>query len=256
MARVLAIERIALDDAQLVYNFTVRGLHTYFVLEVGVLVHNAPRCGPSSAAEERAQAVEEHIRERNYKYKLTEEQISDEVNKVRNSELPEGTLGAWIEQRHGSKTIDYNCIGAVLCEYRGKQGKEPITTPNTNNDKFVRPDIPKGTPVDDYIKYDETYKKLNKSYDELKEIRQGDGFQLQSVDPGDLENLRPGDIIAFEESENLGYVDHLGVYVGDGLIFSKMGAANTSYLLLPTDVVLKEYPSLTIRVWREPDLVN
>ncbi|MCP4370246.1 MAG: hypothetical protein GY797_19350, partial [Deltaproteobacteria bacterium] len=40
MARVLAIERIALDDAQLVYNFTVRGLHTYFVLEVGVLVHN------------------------------------------------------------------------------------------------------------------------------------------------------------------------------------------------------------------------
>ncbi|MCP4371954.1 MAG: hypothetical protein GY797_28125, partial [Deltaproteobacteria bacterium] len=40
MARVLAIERIVLDDAQLVYNFTVKGPHTYFVLEVGVLVHN------------------------------------------------------------------------------------------------------------------------------------------------------------------------------------------------------------------------
>ncbi len=43
MARVLAIERVALDEAQLVYNFTVKGPHTYFVLEVGVLVHN---CGP------------------------------------------------------------------------------------------------------------------------------------------------------------------------------------------------------------------
>ncbi|MCP4370963.1 MAG: hypothetical protein GY797_23040, partial [Deltaproteobacteria bacterium] len=40
MARVLAIERIVLDEARLVYNFTVKGPHTYFVLEVGVLVHN------------------------------------------------------------------------------------------------------------------------------------------------------------------------------------------------------------------------
>jgi hypothetical protein len=42
-ARVLAIERVKLAEPEPVYNFTVKGLHTYFVLEVGVLVHN---CGP------------------------------------------------------------------------------------------------------------------------------------------------------------------------------------------------------------------
>ena len=41
MAKVLAIERRELDEAQVVYNFTVKGPHTYFVLEAGVLVHNA-----------------------------------------------------------------------------------------------------------------------------------------------------------------------------------------------------------------------
>ena len=39
-ARVLAIERVKLAEPEPVYNFTVKGLHTYFVLEVGVLVHN------------------------------------------------------------------------------------------------------------------------------------------------------------------------------------------------------------------------
>ncbi len=42
MARVLAIERVELAGPEVVYNFTVKGPHTYFVLEVGVLVHN---CG-------------------------------------------------------------------------------------------------------------------------------------------------------------------------------------------------------------------
>ncbi len=44
MARVLAIERVDLAEPELVYNFTVKGPHTYFVLEVGVLVHNAGAC--------------------------------------------------------------------------------------------------------------------------------------------------------------------------------------------------------------------
>jgi hypothetical protein len=39
-AAVLAIERVVLDAPVGVYNFTVAGVHTYFVLEVGVLVHN------------------------------------------------------------------------------------------------------------------------------------------------------------------------------------------------------------------------
>jgi hypothetical protein len=39
-AKVLAVERVALDEPELVYNFMVKGPHTYFVLEVGVLVHN------------------------------------------------------------------------------------------------------------------------------------------------------------------------------------------------------------------------
>ncbi len=39
-AAVLAIERVVLDAPEMVYNFTVKGVHTYFVLEVGVLVHN------------------------------------------------------------------------------------------------------------------------------------------------------------------------------------------------------------------------
>ncbi len=37
---MLAIERVELAEPELVYNFTVKGPHTYFVLEVGVLVHN------------------------------------------------------------------------------------------------------------------------------------------------------------------------------------------------------------------------
>ena len=41
-AKVLAIERIELATPAVVYNFTVKGPHTYFVLDVGVLVHN---CG-------------------------------------------------------------------------------------------------------------------------------------------------------------------------------------------------------------------
>ena len=44
-AKVLAVERVKLDEPELVYNFTVKGPHTYFVLEAGVLVHNAGR-GP------------------------------------------------------------------------------------------------------------------------------------------------------------------------------------------------------------------
>ena|GEM_PF-3309645 len=43
-AKVLAVERVKLAEPELVYNFTVKGLHTYFVLEVGVLVHNTD-CG-------------------------------------------------------------------------------------------------------------------------------------------------------------------------------------------------------------------
>ncbi len=46
MARVLAIERVELAEPELVYNFTVKGPHTYFVLEAGVLVHN---CGDEPA---------------------------------------------------------------------------------------------------------------------------------------------------------------------------------------------------------------
>lgn len=48
MARVLAIDQIRLDTPQPVYNFTVKGPHTYFVLDAGVLVHNAD-CGPEGA---------------------------------------------------------------------------------------------------------------------------------------------------------------------------------------------------------------
>ena len=46
-ARVLAVERVVLEAPQMVYNLTVAGIHTYFVLEVGVLVHN---CGGKTPA--------------------------------------------------------------------------------------------------------------------------------------------------------------------------------------------------------------
>ena len=42
-AVILAIERVVLDEPVPVYNFTVEGPHTYFVLEAGLLVHN-DRC--------------------------------------------------------------------------------------------------------------------------------------------------------------------------------------------------------------------
>lgn len=44
-ATVLAVERVELAEPQEVYNFTVKGPHTYFVLSVGVLVHNTT-CDP------------------------------------------------------------------------------------------------------------------------------------------------------------------------------------------------------------------
>jgi len=44
-AKVLAVERVELDEPQEVYNFTVKGPHTYFVLSSGVLVHNV-QCDP------------------------------------------------------------------------------------------------------------------------------------------------------------------------------------------------------------------
>ncbi len=40
MAKVLALERIQLDEPEQVYNFTVKGPHTYFVLDITILVHN------------------------------------------------------------------------------------------------------------------------------------------------------------------------------------------------------------------------
>lgn len=39
-AMVVSVEHVHLDEPEQVYNFTVKGPHTYFVLEVGVLVHN------------------------------------------------------------------------------------------------------------------------------------------------------------------------------------------------------------------------
>lgn len=47
VAKVLAVERVQLAEPQEVYNFTVKGLHTYFVLDVGVLVHNTT-CDPEA----------------------------------------------------------------------------------------------------------------------------------------------------------------------------------------------------------------
>jgi hypothetical protein len=47
-AEVREVERVVLATPKLVYNFTVKGMHTYFVLEVGVLVHNVD-CLPTSA---------------------------------------------------------------------------------------------------------------------------------------------------------------------------------------------------------------
>ncbi|MCC6603511.1 MAG: hypothetical protein IT327_09895, partial [Anaerolineae bacterium] len=43
-AEVVAVEHVQLEEPELVYNFTVKGPHTYFVLEMGVLVHNERAC--------------------------------------------------------------------------------------------------------------------------------------------------------------------------------------------------------------------
>ena len=51
-AEVASVKHVQLDESELVYNFTVKGPHTYFVLEVGVLVHNdSGICGPNEAFE-------------------------------------------------------------------------------------------------------------------------------------------------------------------------------------------------------------
>ena len=50
MAKVLSIEQKHLDEPQAVYNFTVAGVHTYFVLDAKLLVHNVKKCDPRKYA--------------------------------------------------------------------------------------------------------------------------------------------------------------------------------------------------------------
>ncbi len=94
-ARVLAIERVVLDEPVLVYNFTVKGVHTYFVLEVGVLVHN---CDP----------VENYLRGKGF----SNEGIQQAVEQVGRYN-PEGHLGTFIQARHGKFNNSLNCIHCV-----------------------------------------------------------------------------------------------------------------------------------------------
>ncbi len=47
-AVVLDVEHVRFDEPELVYNFTVKGPHTYFVLDIRVLVHNDSNvCNPA-----------------------------------------------------------------------------------------------------------------------------------------------------------------------------------------------------------------
>lgn len=43
-AKVLSVEQLELEEPATVYNFTVKGVHTYFILDAGVLVHNKRFC--------------------------------------------------------------------------------------------------------------------------------------------------------------------------------------------------------------------
>ncbi len=180
---------------------------------------------PDRTAEERAQSVEEYMRLRG---DFTEKQISDTVNKVRNYELPEDHLGEWIEKRHGVKKDEFNCIGAVLCDLREVEGRSPLSSRNTSLDKNpLDKDLYNETDPADYILIDSTYQKLNNNFDQIKTF---DGIDVPpKVTPGQLNNLRPGDIIAFEDVNVKGFVEHLGVYAGDGLIYSKLDREKSAW---------------------------
>jgi hypothetical protein len=86
-ARVLAIERIELAEPEPVYNFTVKGPHTYFVLEVGVLVHNdRPDCGLFEGYEpEPGKGGFEYKKRTVKKVPLFEENIPDTPTGVKNA---------------------------------------------------------------------------------------------------------------------------------------------------------------------------
>lgn len=70
MAKVLAIEHQQLSTPVVVYNFTVATFHTYFVLDLQVLVHNVEHCNPTLG--EIVKAQKDHLNTHATPYGLNE----------------------------------------------------------------------------------------------------------------------------------------------------------------------------------------
>jgi RHS repeat-associated protein len=218
VAKVLAIERVKLDEPQLVYNFTVKGPHTYFVLDVGVLVHNT-KCLDT-------EVIEDYLRKRRVFLgeDFSEENIRQAAELVAKYEIDEGLLAKFIQAKHGKITRADNCIGCVG-DWLSKNIPQG----------YSRRGLTRGAPL---LTGDKTSKFLKDNLFPAKR----------------LEDLEPSDVIdwfgLWKDSDEIGDIyaigtSHIGIYVGgEGqLVFSKLGI-NGPYLLLPFEHINKIYATV------------
>jgi RHS repeat-associated protein/uncharacterized repeat protein (TIGR01451 family) len=122
MAKVLAIDQIQLPAPVSVYNFTVADLHTYYVLDTSVLVHN---CGTPADPTEPAlnfddlktkgYTQEEFLQEA---YKKIKAERLDAIRKAPGDYLDPGSDTMWLWTGGGQKVV-YNNGGVPIAKTRG-----------------------------------------------------------------------------------------------------------------------------------------
>ncbi len=231
----------------------VKGPHTYFVLEVGVLVHNAGNCDPDIekvTKEYLDQQVTRPIPE------LTRQEADEALDAVKKYTPQNNPVDQAIKEKIGSPGKGTNCHGFTFCEYpRDYKNQKPITE-HTNIDRFN---------IDGEDKYKEILYTGNemKPHDELTQLPDElERLVQKNFDEIQEDVVRPGDVVSWNKrgpifgstSPIVDKVSHTGVYVQstsgyrkDDLIFSKLGQRR--YMLLPRSVLDKTYGD-TVRYWR------
>ena len=132
--RNLSIDRIEIEELEepvMVYNFEVEDFHTYYVSELGVLVHNM--CGKTTVGEGSSKSVK--LRDtRNIRYSQSDisgtfddgTSINDLVYHLKNS--PE-----YASSIEPIRLVRYNDLPIEVQEYLGKQGVSSSTVFSLDN---------------------------------------------------------------------------------------------------------------------------
>ena len=155
----------------------------------------------------------------------------------------EDALARFMKAREGKVCEDINCYGMVLKEYPEATGRTAIVDD-------LRPN-----PWDDNISgfADHAGRRIPNPYDKIETAL---GKHFDAISQADL---RRGDVISWHRTvnRNLGwghgwqdyyYTTHVGIYLGEGQVFSKMGWEGPYMKLLLESQDLMQYG--TMRFWR------